>query len=296
MKALDLIEATGQIDDRIILEVTSTMKKSVNHTSKSYKKRIVTFALAAALILSLGVVAYATGFFGLINLSADSKDGPIIIVDAGNSLVAAEEWKIYLEDNKDTNVLAPNTPIDIYCDYGAFTQEAKDKLDSIVQQHGLKLFTERSQCDNIEQLYTLLHTDAFLPAGSGNGHGAVFDSKSVYSFVTDAVIQNGKTIYYDFYLLSDGYFMNPATMLTDASDYEETGYSVSGAEITLAIGKDRSYILADTDSYSLAVYIRAGSENENETLSSINYDTVTIDDLKLFVDSVDFAEISNIYN
>ena len=91
MKALDLIEATGQIDDIIILEVTSTMKKSVNHTSKSYKKRIVTFALAAALILSLGVVAYATGFFGLINLSADSKDGPIIIADAGNSLVAAEE-------------------------------------------------------------------------------------------------------------------------------------------------------------------------------------------------------------
>lgn len=33
MKALDLIEATGQIDDRIILEVTSTMKKSVTHTS-----------------------------------------------------------------------------------------------------------------------------------------------------------------------------------------------------------------------------------------------------------------------
>ena len=59
MKALDLIEATGQIDDRIILEVTSTMKKSVNHTSKSYKKRIITFALAAALILSVGLVAYA---------------------------------------------------------------------------------------------------------------------------------------------------------------------------------------------------------------------------------------------
>ena len=33
MKALDLIEATGQIDDRIILEVTSTMKNSRNHSN-----------------------------------------------------------------------------------------------------------------------------------------------------------------------------------------------------------------------------------------------------------------------
>lgn len=61
MKALDLIEATGQIDDRIILEVTSTMKKSGNHSSKTYKKRIISFALAAALILALGTAAYAIG-------------------------------------------------------------------------------------------------------------------------------------------------------------------------------------------------------------------------------------------
>ena len=247
-------------------------------------------------MLSFGIVAYATSFFGLINLSADSKNGPIIIVDAGKNLAAAEEWTNWIEDNKDTNVLAPDTPDNICCYYGAFSQEAKSKLDSIAQKYDLRLFTDRSQCDSMEQLYMLLHTDAFLPAGSGVGAGAVFDMKSVYSFVTDAVIQNGKTIHYDFYLVQDGYFMPRATMLTDASKYEETVYSVSGAEITLSLGKDRSYILADTDGYSLAFYIRAGSENKNETLSSINYDTVTIDDLKLFVNSVDFEAIANIYN
>ena len=88
MKALDLIEATGQIDDRIILEVTSTMKKSVTHTSKSYKKRIITFALAAALILSLGVVAYAVYVHCPRKLSLQTD-----IIKSGTGIDTAAEFQ-----------------------------------------------------------------------------------------------------------------------------------------------------------------------------------------------------------
>ena len=294
MKALDFLEATGRIDDNIILEVTSSMQKNITHTPKPHK-RILVLAAAVVLILSLGVVSYATGFFGLMNLSVDGKHGPTVIADAGHSLTAAEEWRIYLEENEKTNVLTPNTPIDICCDYGAFTQEAKDKLTAIVQQYGLKLFTDRSQCGSVEELYKILHTDAFLPAGSGNGSGTVFDGSSVYSFISDAVLSSGKTVYYDLYLVQDGYFMNPVAMLTDAKTYEETSTSVSGVDVTLALGADRSYILAETEDYSLTVYIRSGSENTNENLSSFEFETVTMDDLKQLAESIDLAAIANIY-
>ena len=43
------------------------------------KKRIITFALAAALILAFGITAYATGFFGLIN----SQMGDTVVEYAG---------------------------------------------------------------------------------------------------------------------------------------------------------------------------------------------------------------------
>lgn len=112
MKALDLIEATGQIDDRIILEVTSTMKKNVAHTSKSYK-RIFILAAATILMLSFGIVAYAADLFGLrAMLMADSNNlsltqpqdvpeemGGVIREKIDNSTRAWAEWEAWFTVN-----------------------------------------------------------------------------------------------------------------------------------------------------------------------------------------------------
>ena len=120
MKALDLIEATGQIDDRIILEVTSTMKKSVTHTSKSYKKRIITFALAAALILSVGLVAYA------INARIVFKDDPIVVDGEEYTSIgfeAMDNYPVYLGVWELTNVPDGFSPVKSY--YRAGEGEAR---------------------------------------------------------------------------------------------------------------------------------------------------------------------------
>lgn len=302
----DISKAIGNLSDKLIMEsmvkpstcVTSDPNevfkmKPVKHQSM---RRIASVAVAACLILALGTMAFAANFFGLRSISTESKDGPTVIIDAGTEIDASEEWADWLEKHADTNIIMPDSQADIYFYYGAHTQEAKDKLNSIAAQNHLILFTDRSQCDSVEQLYALLHTDAFLPNGSGIGAGAVFDMKSVYSFVTDAILENGKTINYDLYLKENGYLMRPASMLTDTVTYEENTYTVSGTEITLALGENRSYILAATDTYSLAIYIRAGSANTDETLSSFNANTVTMDDLKVFAESINFNAIARIYS
>ena len=59
MRALDFIEAMGMVDDRIILEVVSTMKKNNRIRRKSFG----TILIAAVLIFALSITAYAVSSF-----------------------------------------------------------------------------------------------------------------------------------------------------------------------------------------------------------------------------------------
>ena len=65
-----LSKAVGDIDDRYILEARIPVPEEASASSERIvhmkKKRILTFALAAALLLALGVTAYSAGqvFFG----------------------------------------------------------------------------------------------------------------------------------------------------------------------------------------------------------------------------------------
>ena len=116
----------------------------------------------------------------------------------------------------------------------------------------------------------------------------------VNGFLSSTVLESGKSVNYVFYLMTDGYFMQPAIQLTDAAEYTEEAYTVDGVEITLALGTDRSYILADADGYSIAVYIRGGSENSNEALSSYQTNQLAMTDLEQFASSINFAAIAAI--
>ena len=64
-----LSEALGEIEEGFIAEAYRPVPEDASGSSERIvhmkKKRIITFALAAALILSLGVVAYAADLFGL---------------------------------------------------------------------------------------------------------------------------------------------------------------------------------------------------------------------------------------
>ena len=78
-----LSKAVGDIDDRFIAEARFSVPEAASGSPERIvhmkKKRIITFALAAALILAFGITAYATGFFGLI----DSQMGDTVVEYAG---------------------------------------------------------------------------------------------------------------------------------------------------------------------------------------------------------------------
>lgn len=74
-----LSKALCEIDERYIAEayrpVTEATSGSQGRIVHMSKKRIITFALAAALILALGIVAYAANLFGLRELYANPNRG-----------------------------------------------------------------------------------------------------------------------------------------------------------------------------------------------------------------------------
>ena len=81
MKVLSFLEAMDQLDDRIILEVASTMNSTHNNKRRSFGRKLTATLLVAAALLALSAAAYATGFFGLRALekgesySADTVNG-----------------------------------------------------------------------------------------------------------------------------------------------------------------------------------------------------------------------------
>lgn len=72
-----LSRAVGEIDDRFVAEARIPLPEEASGSSERIilmkKKRIITFALAAALILALGAASYAAGWFGLRELAQTQR-------------------------------------------------------------------------------------------------------------------------------------------------------------------------------------------------------------------------------
>lgn len=78
-----LSKAVGNIDDRFIAEARFSVPEDASGASERIvhmkKKRIISLALAAALILALGVVAYAANWFGIRGLLRQDSLGDTVV-------------------------------------------------------------------------------------------------------------------------------------------------------------------------------------------------------------------------
>lgn len=104
MKREQLSEIIGNLDDRLIAEAYSfdpgRCGRSPERIGKMKIKRIVTFALAAALILALGVTGYAVyrGRVQDLVMKAPEAEADIVIVGGEENIAAAAEDEIALVD------------------------------------------------------------------------------------------------------------------------------------------------------------------------------------------------------
>ena len=96
MKRELLSKAFGDIDESFVREayrpVPGDASGSPERIVHRKKKRIITFALAAALILSLGIVAYATGFVSAITEMARSLYLPVSNEEMRNERPEAADY------------------------------------------------------------------------------------------------------------------------------------------------------------------------------------------------------------
>lgn len=195
LKSEMLLFALNDMDDSDLENARKRLEYKIGGASgRIVKKRIITFALAAALILGLGTVAYALGWFGFSSRlspapapTADVELAPEYgdpsdhhylsysgVMDS-DTMKASLEWHNYVEAwreseeaDKYTNddylaFVAAHPEWKFYCDiYQANTEEMVAKLLTISEQYGVRLHESASTPQDTAQFYQLAGIGPFI--------------------------------------------------------------------------------------------------------------------------------------
>jgi len=310
----------GQLDDRYIQEAASgymdsrpsrpAAEKKENFRMKAYKiQKIAALAAALVLVFTLGITTYATGLFGILDMKADLDAHPdaafinITGYRGSKQYQASMEWQNYLDESEKngTNDLAPGQEQDAYWGYNAFSQEARDRLDALLEKYGLRMYETMEAVSGQDGLYTAVGASGFLPASGGLGEldmepfGTVLDGKSIASFSDSATLANGKNFLYDLFRIQSDTFLYIGFLVGNVEDFEEWTYTTEdGSTVTLCLGKIQSVLIAPLDNCFVFFNIRTGSENNDPGRSSYGKPTLTKADLEEFADMVGFAAMNSI--
>lgn len=308
----------GYLDDRYIQEAASGCLRGCSASPAAERKehtrmktitirRAVLLAAALALVAALSVIAYATDLFGIRDMKAEITAAPeaelinITGYRGSKQYQASVEWQNYLEeaDQNGTNPFPAEQTADRYWQYNAFSQEAKDRLDALLEKYGLRMCESREGVAGQEGLYASLGASGFLPASAGlqeiQPGGTVIDGKSIYSFCDSADLSNGKNIPYDLFRIQADTFVYTGFLVGDVEDFQEWTYTAKdGAEVTLCLGRIQSVLIAPLDNCFVFFNIRTGSANDDPNRGSYGRDALTKEDLEEFAGRIDFAALNNI--
>ena len=267
MKRETISKALNGLDDRFISESTvfspDAMQGIPERNVHIMKKRMITIVLVAALILSFGVVAYATGFFGLI----DSQMGDTVVEYAGVNPVsslneseeklvqglnqvpvrvvslqgwrgspeylASQEWQSFYDDYRLNEYYGDEVPnpalkTDSWYEahsqiYTAYTPTLKNKVLEICEKYSLKPLDFYTEGIGMEDFYSYIGTSEVLNIGAFDGQ----------EFQLDGVLYRGYdagTFQLQFsYSVDDNYDDNifvDLMLSRAAKGYFRTGYAL----------------------------------------------------------------------
>lgn len=308
----------GYLDDRYIQEAASGYLRGSSASPTAEKKensgmrtrnirRFVLLAAALALVFALSIIAYATDLFGIRDRKVEIAAAPeaelisITGYRGSKQYQASVEWQNYLDeaDQNGTNPFPSDQEADQYWAYNAFSQEARDHLDALLEKYGLRMYERRESVSGQEGLYAAVGASGFLPASGGlqeiNPGGTVIDGKSIYSYCDSADLSSGKNIPYDLFRIQEDTFVYTGFLVGDVEDFEEwTCTAKGGAEVTLCLGRIQSVLIARLDNCLVFFNIRTGSANDDPNRGSYGRATLTRADLEEFAGMIDFAAIDNI--
>lgn len=319
MKKVNWQSVLNQLDDDLLQDalsgygngssLPSPKEKEILKMKKKHHfvRPLGTIAAAVALIFTLGITAYATNLFGILDMEVTLEADPtaeIISITGYQDSVeykASVEWQNYLDEaaKNGTNEYRTEQEASSYWYYNAFSQESKDALDSLLNKYGLRMFEKRQYVKGQKELYEAVGTYDFLPASAGlkeiDPSGTVIDGKSIASYCDSADLSNGKNVPYDIFRLEKGTFLYTGFLVGNVKELEEWTYTTKdGTSVILCLGEIQSIIMADLGSSFVFFNIRTGSANNDPNRSSYGNDTLIRADLEEFADMFGFAAMKNI--
>ena len=290
LKSEMLLFALNDMDDR---DLESARKRLGYQTGgaagRMMKKRIITFALAAALILGLGTAAYALGWFGLRQRVTPVESVTQSISDPGDSGILSRSayadepagqahaaWIAYMNEHRKTYTnLSNNNAENWHPDdpelqklqpvYGAFDKEALDKLLEIRDEYGITLHTEVVIPPTRELFLRVTGLEPFMRSENGMESwptAYVYEDGSYHAEGGRAALSDGTEL--DFTVdcgrrgtLDPAYL--PVVHVEDYSEREYTNASGDTVVLSVAEGQGSSFIFYESEDY--LVTVRSTSEN-----------------------------------
>lgn len=287
-----------------IMEATMAKIHVKKEKHYSLKKRLVSVALAAVLILALGVTAYAIYNWRLQDLvlhsnteneteiaESQSYDPLPADVDtlslqgyAGSpEYMAMLEWSEFRKNyDRDGAILAAvgndPTPWDEkynFNGYGIYSQEMADTIDAIAEEYGLSLHSGGMHFTNtMAELYEQFGN--FCPAE--NDYGYYFDDGT---FQCDCVV-NGLS--FQLRRCMKGTMDGVGLNVNDVEQFERWEYQTSsGVTVLLAMGPSKALIIADLPDSFVVVSI-------NDSLQPRPGESIfSKQEIESLADSIDFS-------
>ncbi len=173
-RALGGVEAPSET---LLRQVKASLGKEQDMKTNRTTKRIITLALAAALVLALGATAYAVYMASIEDYVAEPAEAAETGAPAENytriswngyqgtpEYEAWTQWQDWYDANVDDMLAeAGNTPVDSpYANYEDYTDEGRQVLEDIAEKNGVKLHTAIAP-GSAEDIYEVLGTKPFLP-------------------------------------------------------------------------------------------------------------------------------------
>lgn len=317
------------IREKNIVSVTHVKEDVMNRIEKPMRRkhsRLWPTLVAAVLCVALlTATAFAAGIFKLgerqvENFSAnapsdkyvtavsteetyDTPDLPAVSaigVIGSNEYLAAQEWERYVTaaEEDGSNLLDPETfQGDGYDWAHAFSSEARDALDSILEKYGLKLPSYEEDITH-KDLYDMTGEADILPMNGDreipSPYGRYFEGGAL-QIVDRADIREGLSVDYDLYRSVKGWFSRDIGVATALDTMEEWAYTTGdGTVVILDMGENQSVLMTELDNSFVYVHIRSGTENTDPSRSSYGCPTVDKDALEAFADSINFMALDRV--
>lgn len=262
-----------------------TMAKIHTKTHKRINKasRMLLIAAVAVMVLTVSAFAVVTLRFGL-----EDMQGTIPDTISVNGFTGMPEYEAAMEwANRQGNM----------------TKE------SVAEKYGLRMRESVSEFRSIEALYEAAGVEGFLPevgdnVANGDEYpltgadkypitGEYYDDDS-FEFNCSALMPNGDSLLYSFYCFTKGTFVEDISLMGGPERYEEWAYTTSnGVELLIALGDNKSMLVADMDNCYAFIRIRSGTVNDSGD-GSMGAPTVDRSTLEALAEEFDFAVINSL--